>query len=51
MAYNAFSNIYIRSSAKAKNVQLKGSIMLTHEAYGENNMTKNKTTEIKNNIQ
>jgi hypothetical protein len=35
----------------AKNVKLKGSTIETHEPYGENNTTKNNTTEIKNNIQ
>jgi len=42
---------YIRSSASAKKVQLKGSTIETHEPYGENNITKNNTTESKNNIQ
>lgn len=52
MAYTDFViEIYIRSSAMAKNVQLNGSIIETHEPYGEYNITKNNTTEIINNIQ
>jgi hypothetical protein len=51
MAYNFDKLVYNRSSALAKNVTLKGSIMETHEPYGEFNTTKNKTTEIKNSIQ
>lgn len=35
----------------AKNVTLNGSIIETHEPYGDCNITKNNTTEIKNNIQ
>jgi len=42
---------YIKTSASAKRVTLKGSIIETHEPYDEFNNTKNNTTEIKNNIQ
>ena len=51
MAYKVFDKVYIKSSASAKNVKLKGSTIETHEPYGEYNITKNNTTESKNNIQ
>ncbi len=51
MAYKELLKAYIRSSAKAKNVTLKGSTILTHWPMGENNTIKNIATEIKNNTQ
>ncbi len=51
MAYMIFKFAYMRSSAKAKKVKLKGNIIDTHDPYGEKSMIKNKATEIKNNTQ
>lgn len=51
MAYKFLKKVYIRSSAKAKKVKLKGNIIDTQDPYGEKSMIKNKATVIKNNIQ
>ena len=42
---------YIKSSAFAKKVVLKGNTMLQYDPIGENNTIKNTATEAKNNTQ
>ena len=52
MAYkNCKEFNYIKSSALAKRVVLKGSTIEQYEPIGENNTAKNATTDSKNNIQ
>jgi hypothetical protein len=51
MAYKDLAAAYIKSSASAKNVTLKGNTIDTYEPHGDCNTKKNKATDSKNNIQ
>ncbi len=51
IAYKIRNVAYIKSSALAKKVTLKGSTMEQYDPNGDHSTAKKATTEIKNNIQ